>query len=242
MTSAEFATALLAPDAPLPAGVTDPLGRAAPRRFAVSRNNVVVSLTKALEDAFPVIRQLVGPEFFAAMAGVFLRAHPPQSPVLMLYGAGFAGFLNDFPPVAHLPYLADVARLEQALRESYHAADAPPVGGETLGQIGIEALMQRRLRLAPSLRLVASAFPIVSIWQANRQGGATPLPRPETALILRPGFDPMPHLLPPCGQPIITAIQAGTPLGAALSAAPEDEAAQVLSLLLTGQAIVEILP
>ena len=73
------------------------------------------------------MRKLVGDEFFAAMAGVFLRAHPPRSRMLMLYGDGLPAFLAEFPPVAQLGYLPDVARLEQAMRESYHAADSAPL-------------------------------------------------------------------------------------------------------------------
>ncbi len=90
------------------------------------------------------------------MAGVFLRAYPPRDRVLMLYGAEFPEFLGAFQPVAHLGYLPDVARLEQALRESYHAADhrAADLSGMTP-----EALLTRRLRLAPSARLLRSRWP-----------------------------------------------------------------------------------
>ena len=86
-----FARALLDPEAEVPWGLTDPEGRPAPKRFSVYRNNVASSLTRALEAAFPTVRKLVGDEFFAAMAGVFLRAHPPQSRMLMLYGDADAG-------------------------------------------------------------------------------------------------------------------------------------------------------
>ena len=83
MSQAQFAQALLDPVAEVPAGLVDPLGRPAPKRFSVYRNNVASSLTRALEAAFPTVRKLVGDEFFAAMAVVFLRSHPPTSPKRM---------------------------------------------------------------------------------------------------------------------------------------------------------------
>ena len=53
------------------------------RRFAVYRNNVMVSLIDALADTFPVVQQLVGEVFFRAMAGVFARQSPPRSSMVL---------------------------------------------------------------------------------------------------------------------------------------------------------------
>lgn len=242
MSEAAFAAALLAPDLPLPQGLIDPEGRAAPKRFAVYRNNVAVSLTKALEDGFPAVRKLVGAEFFAAMAGEFLRAHPPRSPRLMFYGDAFADFLQDFAPVARLGYLPDVARLEMALRESYHAADAAPLPGEVMAGLGLPALMGRAVRLAPALRLLVSDWPVVSIWRAQMRGGPSPVMAAEAALVLRPGYDPEPQALTQAGAGAVTALMHGATLGAALTLTTEEEASTILGLLLSGQAIVEILP
>ena len=93
MNQSAFRAALLDPDRPVPPGVTDPEGRPAGSRFDVYRNNVTASLTEALRQAFPVIRKLVGEEFFTAMVIAHVRAHPPRSPMLMLYGADMPGFL-----------------------------------------------------------------------------------------------------------------------------------------------------
>ena len=241
MTQAQFARALLDPEAGLPEGLVDPQGRPAPRRFAVYRNNIAGSLTRALEAGFPTVRALVGAEFFAAMALVFLRAHPPRSRVLMLYGAEFPEFLAHFPPVQHLGYLPDVARLELALRESYHAADSAPLDESAFQRLLGSDISGLRLALAPSLRLVRSDWPVVSIWAAHHEGGAPPHPRAEAALILRPHFDPRPHLLPPGGAAFVASLLAGQTLGQSLDAAGDAfDLAALLGLLITGRAIIGV--
>jgi hypothetical protein len=72
-----FRQGLLDPTMPAPEGLINPDGAQATKRYDVYRNNVAVSLSDALESAFPVIRKLVGDQFFRAMAGVYLRKHPP---------------------------------------------------------------------------------------------------------------------------------------------------------------------
>ena len=199
------------------------------------------SLTRALEAAFPTVRKLVGDEFFAAMAGVFLRAYPPRSRMLMLYGDAFPGFLEGFPPVAGLGYLPDVARLDQAMRESYHAADSAPLGEDGFRRLIGEDIAGLRLRLAPSLRLVRSHWPVVSIWVANAEGGPAPKPGREDALVLRPEYDPRPHSLPPGGGVFVQGVLGGLTLGQSLEQAAEDvDLPAVLSLLVVGSAIIGV--
>lgn len=242
MNQGEFGAALLDPALPVPTGITDPEGRAAPRRFNVYRNNVTVSLTEALRQAFPVIRQLLGEEFFAAMAREHLRAHPPTSPMLMHYGQDMPAFLAGFPPVAHLGYLADVARLELALRRSYHAADIQPLPPEALADLPPDRLMAARLKLAPSVLLLRSPWPIHAIWAANVHGLPPPRAiRAEDVLIMRPAFDPELHLLPEGAGPFVLALLQGRTLAEALAEGPEFDLTATLGLLMSGGAITAII-
>lgn len=242
-TQEVFAQALLDPGRERPAGLQGAGGVPARLRFDVYRNNVVVSLIAALETGFPVVRALVGAEFFSAMAGEFARAHPPDSPLLMLYGAAFPGFLATFPPVAHLGYLPDVARLELALRESYHAADAAPIDAADLAGLSPAALARARLRLAPALRVLRSDWPVLGIWQTHH-GGPRPAAGPEEMLIARPGFDPAPHRLPAGGVALIKALAGGMALGQAVARAPaefqESNIPEILRILLDTAAITGI--
>jgi hypothetical protein len=238
MSEAAFVAALLDPDLPVPEGLVDPAGQPAGRRFSVYRNNVASGLTRALETGFPAVRKLLGDDFFAALAGAFLRAHPPESRILMLYGARFPAFLASFPPVAHLGYLPDVARLEQAIRESYHAADHRTVDLSTTTP---DRLLTQRIRLAPSARLLRSKWPVHAIWAANMRGGGKPVPQAEDVLVLRKGFDPEPHLLPPRGVELIEALAKGQRLTDAIDKSnAEETAGAVLGLLVQSGAIAEI--
>ena len=241
----EFRSALLDPKRDRPLGLTDGAGRPAGRRFDVYRNNVAVSLAEALETAFPVVAQLLGAQNFRTLAGVFLRRHPPSSPVMMFYGDEMAEFLRSFEPTSGIGYLPDVARLELALRHSYHAADAEPVDPDVLGALSPEVLMAARLHLAPSLRLIRSPWPIHAIWRFNTEPGA---PKPamgaEDVAVLRVDLDPSPHLLPDGGGAFIEALLAGATLGEALDIAsggvPDFDLSAVLALLIGAGAITRI--
>ncbi len=190
----EFAAALLDPTRPGPAGLrawnrSDPL-----RRLAVYRNNVVSSLVDALADTFPVVQQLVGTEFFRAMAAVFVRRSPPRSRILALYGDGFGDFIAGFEPAAALPYLADVARLEFARMQACHAGDAEPIAEAALTQVlaHADALAGMRLEWHPSLQAVESPFAVVSLWAAHQTDGeveSVEIDCAEQALVLRAGLD-----------------------------------------------------
>lgn len=246
---ADFLPALMDPARPVPSGLQDGQGRPAGRRFNVYRNNVTVSLTEALAQGFPAVVKLLGDEYFTAIARVFVQDNPPQSRLMMHYGDGFPAFLDSVPAIARLGYVGDVARLELALRRSYHAADAAPLDPAILGAIAPDDLPVTRFTLAPALMLLRSRWPIHAIWAFNMIPGS-PAPRTQgqaqDVLITRAGFDPEPHPLPPGGAAFVAALMQGETLGAAHEAgATSDDMADpaafdpspILGLLIAGGAI-----
>jgi hypothetical protein len=218
-----------------PAGLTAPDPTEIARRFAVYRNNVQHSLTRALAARFPAVERLVGAEFFAAMARAFIAAHPPDGPVLLQWGGAFIPFLTGFPPVAHLPWLACVARLELARGHAYHAADTGAVGADILTVPDPAAL---RLALHPSVTLFASDYPAVAIWQSQQPDAArVPLPAgPSYALIARgPDLDVIVAPLDAGSFKVLSALSAAQPLGQAAHLADPTTA---LALLLRHSLII----
>jgi hypothetical protein len=243
----QFRAALLDPDAPVPPGLGDGRGGPAGRRFDVYRNNVASSLIDALEVGFPAVQKLIGPANFRAVMGVFLRRYPPEVPMIAVYGAALPGFLATFPPLAHLGYLPDVARLEQALRESYHAADANPIDPAKLQNMQPERLLTSRITLAPALRLICSPWPVHAIWAYNMQTGA---PRPaataQDVIVTRPEYDPIMAVAGPGGARFVAALAAGASVGgahdAALKDAPGFDLPAILGILIGGSALSCLTP
>ncbi|KUM24733.1 hypothetical protein AU467_06425 [Mesorhizobium loti] len=221
----DFALALLDATRATPRGLVGPDGLPSPRRFAVYRNNVVAGLIETLKENYPAVHRIVGDEFFRAMAGHFSIAHPPQSPIMLSYGKGFPEFIDGFEPAAALPYLADVAGIERAWNEAYHAADAEPLSANDLLAIDQDDLARVRLALHPSLRVTQSRFPALTIWRMNIAGGepaAVDLEAGgEDALIIRPSAEVVVHRLPMGAAAFVRTLGAGKPVVAAAIAALE---------------------
>lgn len=239
-----FAQALRDPGASLPRGLIADHPEARHRRFSVYRNNVRVGLISALEARFAAVRKITGDDFFRALAGVFASAHVPGSPLMMFYGDDFPAFIEDFEPARDLPYLADVARLEAARTRAYHAADATPLQPAALQGISPEDLGATCFKLHPSLEIITSIYPIVTVWAMNADETLlAPITdwRGEDALVVRLGLEVEVRRLPPGGKEFLQCLGAGCPLNVAAASAQAAQAsfdlAQNLAALFAGLAV-----
>lgn len=219
----EFANGLLAPDLPTPKAVMGPHGKRAEKRYNVYRNNVTVSLIGALASIFPAVERITGPDFFRAMARFHIRETPPTSALLFEYGRDFADFIDRYEYAQEMPWLSDVARIERAWLDAYHAADAPAVSLAALGAMPPEKLGALTFRPHPATRLMSSAHPVVTIFVLNRGNGPVDRveDRPEDGLICRHQDEVSIRLLPSGGAAFIAALMNGECLAAAAAAALE---------------------
>lgn len=237
-----FARALLDPTQPVPAGLCAWNGSDPGVRFAVYRNNVVHSLVAVLADTFPVVCQLVGEDFFGAMARLFVADHPPASPLMHRYGGGFPDWVASFEPAIDLPYLSGLARLEWARLCAFHAADANAIDRhELLAALQApERLAVSVLTLHPSVAVVQSPHPVVSLWRAHQQDdaardeqlGQLHLDAGESALVFRADDDALVLELHAADAALAAALASGAPLGAAQTLHPHADLVRLLSVLL----------
>jgi hypothetical protein len=203
--------------------------------LAVYRNNVMSSLIKVVAARFPAVRRLMGEDCFLESAQRFIVAEPPRSPLLLDYGDAFPEFLRRGGDDS---CISDIADLEVARGKAYHAADAASLPPRAFAAIPAERLAGLRLTFHPSVSLLQSRFPIVSLWHANQEAGGATLPqgRPEAALIARPLLEVEVWNLPPGGFAFLTVLRSGATMAeaaeAAMDAAPDFDLAVNLSVLI----------
>ena len=205
----------------MPATIAAASGAAAASRFGVYRNNVIAGLINAIAARYPVTRKLLWPETFDAFARMYVAAEPPRSPVLIAYGESFPQYLRYVGQGAVADYVADIAELEAARTRAYHAVDAAPVGRAVFAALDADELPHLRLALHPSVSLVKSRFPVVTIWEANRHANDDMIHQwtQELALIARPRLAVEVWRLAPGVYAFLAALAAGETIGAAIARA-----------------------
>lgn len=230
-----------------------PLFRGAPERvparLAVYRGNVYGNSTNALAAAYPIVRKIVGAEFFEATARLYARAHPSASGDLNEYGEAFARFLSEFPETRDLAYLPDVARMEWLAHRAYYAADSARYDPERLANLPPERWIALRPVLAPSCALVESQWPLARIWTVHQDdySGAFDVDLdagPDRILVHRPRWNAEVIALLAGDYRFLSAASAGVCLGDALEAAvaedPEFDPAAALARWIEPGVVIDL--
>jgi len=139
-----------------------------PARLSIYGNNTVLGLADVLANAYPVIKRIVGEEFFKTLARHYLKAHPQPAGNRHLFGGDLAVFLKGFAPAATLPYLSDISALEWAHFQSGIADE-----GETLDFNVLTTAMSADpafvLALHPSVHVIAQSYNALDIWQEHQK-------------------------------------------------------------------------
>ena len=193
--------------------------------------NAGASAERALGTSFPVTRALLGEESFAQLARAYWHAHPPSRGDLAWLGESLPAFIASAQQLADEPYLADCARLEWALSRCEAASDARPEP-QTLSLLAEADPATLRIEPMPGTAVLASAHPIVTLWQAHQADSngddrfapvraAFAAGAGERAWVWREGWRARAAHIDPAVFEFMGALLDGRSLGQALAAAGE---------------------
>ena len=211
----------------------------------VSANHNDATAIHVLATRFPIIRRMVGEQSFRVMAQRFIMCEPPRFPIALSYSESFPSFLRSQTHLTSMQYVSDIAELEVARYKAQHAADARPIDAKRSLAWQAEHADSVCVVLHPSVHLVASRFPIVTICQNNRNiNGNFAFQRwqPEAALVTRPFREVEIRLLPPGGHTFIGALARGQTVAraarTAMDATSEFDPGKSLTILAEANAVI----
>jgi hypothetical protein len=137
-----------------------------------------------LSSLFPVVRKLLGKESFATLASQFVGAGLAISALPWL-DEEFPRFLRAFGRGASIEYLADIAELEKARAKAIRFTGIPSLSPSRLSTALRDPIETMRFEFHPSVSLIRSRFPVVTIWELNQTDDECALEHwgPESALV-----------------------------------------------------------
>lgn len=132
----------------------------------------------ALEDSFPLTRQEMGDAAFNALSRDYVETDEAKARDIAAIGQDFAAFLRLRGTDRTL---FDLAAIEWAWLEAYHAAEADPLSLESIGAMREATLLDLRVTAHSAMRLVAVAAPLSPALTEVAIDG-----QPHAILIVRP--------------------------------------------------------
>lgn len=129
----------------------------------IYRNNIYSSMIMSLCDTYPLIKQLLGENFFILAAKGYIDRYPSRSPDLYEYGEYFYHFIAEFEYAKEFVYLSEVAKFEWACHEIIAAGEHAPFDLSKLKSIKADDYGKLHFVFHPACRLMHFRFPILDI-------------------------------------------------------------------------------
>lgn len=187
-------------------------------RMAVYAGGYLARMREALAEAYEAVHRVLGERAFTELAEGYARRHPSRDYNLSLAGRHLPVFLLDWPLTQALPFLPDLAALEWLVCQAFHAFDGSPLETAPLAGRPLEAWDRARLVFQPSVGVIASAWPILDLWDARtRPRGEIQIDlvgRPQRVLVFRQRLQTRCELLDARQFELLEGLLAGRTLGA----------------------------
>lgn len=135
----------------------------------------------ALEESFPQTRAEIGEDRFNALSRDYVETAEAKACDVAQIGRHFAPFLQN----AKMPAaIVDLATIEWAWLESYHAADASPLTLEAISALAETDLLNLAVILHPSARICPLRAPLAPLLAHLAEEA-----EPSAILVIRPDAD-----------------------------------------------------
>ncbi len=157
----------------------------AEERVNIYANMYFYRILDVLKEDFPATLAVVGAERFHNLITGYLIEHPPAHFSISHAGNHLADFLRDHPLREEFPFLENLARMERALIEVFHAADAKPLDAEQMRAIAPEDWPALKLKLDPAHQILELQWNVATILETVEQGReASPPAREDLTMLI----------------------------------------------------------
>lgn len=152
-------------------------------RLDVYASSYFLRLRDVMKSDFPALDHALGAlgdDAFDDVMREYITRHPPSSFTLNRYGAGVEPFLAQECRVKAVAksrgFLVELARLERAVEETFHAPRQKSVDVARLQSIPVARWSGARFDFIPALRLLAFEWPVNGFLQSVYDGKSPSLP------------------------------------------------------------------
>jgi hypothetical protein len=162
----------------------------APRdRLGIYANAYFYRLLDIFKEEFLCTYTVLGDINFHNLITGYLVEYPPAEPSVFYAGRHLAVYIEtrNGPVralIAHVPFLADLARLERACLEVFHGADAEALEPTSLRAFNPESWPFLRLGLHPAAQIFATEWRIEALMTTIKEGRRWEPPERASAAIL----------------------------------------------------------
>ena len=133
----------------------------------IYQQNLIFTAARALSSTYPVLEKMLGAETLTSIAARLVNTVPPSTGDWADWGESVGKLLATTPLIESHPYLPDMADLEWKVHQVVRKA-VQPVALPSLSRLTEKNLHAVYIRLAPSLQLMRSVFPVDELWFAHQ--------------------------------------------------------------------------
>ena len=142
------------------------------KQLFIYRSNINGAHEKVLSQVYPACLNILGEDYFNQLCRNYRVEHPSTDPDLNNYGKNFSTFITKqlhlHNELIGLEYLPELALLEWQWHSNYYANNDAAFLFDDFALVDLGKQEKIVFMLGNSLSLFVTAYPLLEIWEANR--------------------------------------------------------------------------